>query len=38
MNRKFSLYALAAGALLLCSACEDLDYVPADQLSGGTFW
>ena len=28
----------AAGLLLLCSGCESLDYTPADQLSGGTFW
>ena len=28
----------AAGLLLLCCGCENLDYVPADQLSGGTFW
>lgn len=28
----------AAGLLLLCSGCENLDYVPADQLSDGTFW
>ena len=26
------------GSVLLLSSCESLDYVPADQLSSGTFW
>ena len=29
---------MAAGLLFLCCGCESLDYVPAEQLSGGTFW
>ena len=36
MSKKMTHFA--AGLLLLCSSCESLDYVPADQLSGGTFW
>ncbi|MDE6305494.1 MAG: RagB/SusD family nutrient uptake outer membrane protein [Muribaculaceae bacterium] len=29
---------VAACASLLCSGCESLDYIPADQMSGTTFW
>ncbi len=29
---------VAACASLLCYGCESLDYIPADQMSGTTFW
>lgn len=37
MKSKKIISALLGSALFLCS-CESLDYVPADQLSSGTFW
>lgn len=30
--------ALALGASVLLAGCEDLDFTPADQMSGTTFW
>lgn len=35
--RIIHISALAAGAVLL-NACESLDYVPGEQMSGKTFW
>lgn len=37
MKRKNIIYAFL-GSVLLLSSCESLDYVPADQMSSGTFW
>ncbi|MDE6438501.1 MAG: RagB/SusD family nutrient uptake outer membrane protein [Muribaculaceae bacterium] len=40
MERRIKLryMALALGASLLLAGCEDLDFTPADQMSGTTFW
>jgi hypothetical protein len=37
MKNRIIISVISAFALLL-SSCESLDYVPADQLSSGTFW
>lgn len=37
MKSKNIIYAFL-GSVLLLSSCESLDYVPADQMSSGTFW
>ena len=34
----YSPISLLLSAALLCGACERLDYVPGDQMSGTTFW
>ncbi len=36
-SRHFTYIALTISSMLL-SSCESLDYTPADQLSGATFW
>ena len=34
----YSPISILLSAALLCGACERLDYVPGDQMSGTTFW
>lgn len=38
MNKTFSIKAAILALAAMTSACESLDYVPGDQLSGQTFW
>ena len=38
MNKTFSIKAAILAFAAMTSACESLDYVPGDQLSGQTFW
>lgn len=38
MNKTFSIKAVILAFAAMTSACESLDYVPGDQLSGQTFW
>lgn len=36
--KKKNIFSAFLGLALLLSSCESLDYVPADQMSSGTFW
>ncbi|MDD2436732.1 MAG: RagB/SusD family nutrient uptake outer membrane protein [Massilibacteroides sp.] len=36
--KSIKIFSVFLGSVLLLGGCESLDYIPADQMSSGTFW